>query len=132
MATAQRTPKPNKTHNQTRIKTLAQKPKQALLDKTNKGVMNHDPKRIESNPNPKPGIGSDKETKSMSLFPRRNRRYDNYLPEPLPLPCVPRRPARISSPEGAVDPPELPRPHRQRSLSRNQRSPNTRLNRPIL
>lgn len=116
MATAHTTPKPNKTHNQTKIKTLSQKLKQALLDKTNKGVMNHDPKRIESNPNPKPRIGSDRETKSMAFFSCRNRRYDNYLPEPLPLPCVRRRPARISSPEDAVDPPELARPHRLRSF----------------
>lgn len=78
--------------------------------------MNHDPKRIESNPNPKPRIGSDREMKSMVFFSCRNRRYDNYLPEPLPLPCVRRRPARISSPEDAVDPPELARPHRFRSF----------------
>lgn len=45
---------------------------------------------------------------------------NNYLPELPPPPYVPRKPARISTPAAAVDPPELPRPHHHRSFL-NQR-----------
>lgn len=54
---------------------------------------------------------------------------NNYLPELPPPPYVPRKPARISTPAAAVDPPELPRPHHHRSFV-NQRfseNPNSNL-----
>lgn len=65
----------------------------------------------------------------QQLDPTEQRRNNNYLPELPPPPYVPRKPARISTPAAAVDPPELPRPHHHRSFV-NQRfseNPNSNL-----
>lgn len=52
------------------------------------------------------------------------RRRNNYLPELPPLQCALQKPARISTPAVAVDPPELRQPHRHRSFLNQRHSEN--------